>query len=167
MAERAPGELTPTCILAMVAEDGSYDHVLRAAVHLAGRRGARLILWDSTTASSFTDPAATEASAEGAGDRFGALLSDVELEQLGRPAMARAVLDARQAGIDAWARLGTAHGADVLVEEAGTLGADLIVLPEELDDPGVLERLRGDTVEKARDEASVPVLVVDRSGALR
>src|SRR5919201_4014256 len=167
MAQRALDELAPTCVLAMVAEDGSYDHVRRAAVQLAARRGVRLILWDSSTASSFTDPVASEVSAEGAGEGFGALLSDVELEQLGRPAMARAVLDARKEGIDAWARLAISHGADVLAEEARVLGADLIVLPEELDDPGVVDRIRGDTVEKTREQASVPVVVVDRSGALR
>jgi nucleotide-binding universal stress UspA family protein len=151
----------------MVDEDGTYDHVWRAALDLARRRGARLILWDSSTASSFTEPVASEMSAEGAGERFGALLTDVELEQLGRSQMARQVLQAREAGVDAWARLASEHGADALAEEARRLGADLIVLPEELDDPGLVERLRGETVDKARDESSVPVAVVDRSGSIR
>jgi nucleotide-binding universal stress UspA family protein len=166
MAGRTRDDLTPTCILAMVAEDGSYEHVRRAAMHLAERRGARLILWDSSTASSFTEPVASEVSAEGTGEKFGALLTDVELEQLGRAEMARQVLEAREAGIDAWARLASEHGADALAEEARGLGADLIVLPQELDEPGLLERLRGDTLDKARDESSVPVVVVDRSGSL-
>jgi nucleotide-binding universal stress UspA family protein len=151
----------------MVDEDGTFDHVRRAAVDLAGRAGARLILWDSSTASSFTEPVASEMSAEGAGERFGALLTDVELEQLGRPQMARQVLQAREAGVDAWARLASQHGADALAQEARRLGADLILLPEELDDAGLVDRLRGETVEKARDEASVPVAVVDRSGSIR
>jgi nucleotide-binding universal stress UspA family protein len=167
MAQRAIDELTPTCILAMVDEEGTYDYVRRAAVDLARSRGARLILWDSSTASSFTEPVASEMSAEGTGERFGALLTDVELEQLGRPQMARQVLEAREAGIDAWARLASEHGADALADEARQLGADLIVLPEELDDPGLVERLRGETVEKAKEESSVPVAVVDRSGAIR
>jgi nucleotide-binding universal stress UspA family protein len=147
MAERAPDQLSPTCILAMVAEDGSLEHVRRAALQLAARKGARLILWDSSTASSFTDP--------------------MPSELLGRPAMAKAVIEAREAGVEAWARLALSHGADVLAGEARSLGADLIVLPEELDDPGMVEKLRGETVEKARDQASVPVVVVDRSGAIR
>jgi nucleotide-binding universal stress UspA family protein len=167
MAQPTREELAPTCILAMVDEDGTYDHVWRAALDLARRRGARLILWDSSTASSFTEPVASEMSAEGAGERFGALLTDVELEQLGRSQMARQVVQAREAGVDAWARLASEHGADALADEARRLGADLIVLPEELDDPGLVERLRGETVDKARDESSVPVAVVDRSGSIR
>jgi len=166
MAQGKRQNLTPTCILALVAEDGSYDHVRRAAAHLAGRRGARLILWDTSTASSFTEPVASELSAEGAGDRFGALLTDVDLEQLGRPEMAGQVREAREAGIDGWGRLASEHGAESLADEARRLGADLIVVPEELGDPGVVDRLRGDTLEKAREEASVPVVVVDRSGSI-
>src|SRR5437870_13853008 len=92
--------LAATCILAMVAEDGSLDHVRRAAVDLARERGARLILWDSSTASAFTEPVSSNVSAEGAGDRFGALLGDVELEELGRPEIARQVLEAREAGVE-------------------------------------------------------------------
>ena len=167
MAQRAKDELLPRCILAMVDEDGAYDHVRRAAVDLALRGGARLILWDSSTASSFTEPVASDMSAEGAGERFGALLTDVELEQLGQPQMARQVLEAREAGVDTWARLASQHGADALADEARRLGADLILLPAELDDPGLVDRLRGETVEKARGEAAVPVAVVERPGSIR
>ena len=41
------------------------------------------------------------------------------------------------------------------------------VLPAEMDDPDIVDRLRGETLEDARNAASVPVAVVDgRSGVV-
>ena len=45
-------------------------------------------------------------------------------------------------------------------------GADLLVLPEELGEPGVIDRLRGDTLDEAEEASPIPIVVVDRSGNL-
>jgi hypothetical protein len=40
------------------------------------------------------------------------------------------------------------------------------LLPEELGEPGLIDRLRGDTLEEAEDTSPIPIVVVDRSGNL-
>jgi hypothetical protein len=150
-------------IVALVDEAGDLDHVLRAGIEMVeGSAGARLILYDASSASAFTEPVAAPVSAEGVADEYGSLLSPEDLDKLGRPEVARRVRDARARGIDAWGRLASDHGIEPLMEFARSQDADLVLLPEELGDPTVLERLRGDTIEDAEESAEVPYQVVAR-----
>ncbi len=158
--------LAPTCVAAFVDESGDFDHARRAAVRLAAKHGARLILYDATTASAFTEPVPAEIAAEGAPEQFGSLLSDIDLERLGRARLAEQVREARREGIDAWAHLASHHGADAFVEVAAKQGADLLVVPEELGEPGVVDRLRGETLEDTEEASPIPIVVVDRAGNL-
>jgi hypothetical protein len=80
-------------------------------------------------------------------------LSDQDLVKLGREPFARKVAAAREAGVDAWGWLASDHGTDALVDYAREHGADLILLPADLEDPGLAERLKGETVGKAVSEA--------------
>jgi hypothetical protein len=158
--------LSPTRIAAFVDEAGAYDHVTRAGIDLAREHGAGLILYDSTSASAFREPVASELSAEGVGEDVPPLLSPEELETQGHHALAEQVARARTVGVDAWGRLASEHGAGAFLEFAETQGADLLLVPAELDDPGIVERLRGETLEEARSGAAARVLAVDRSGRL-
>ena len=157
---------TPTCIAALVDEAGDYDHVTRAATDLAAEAGARLLLYDVSSASAFREPVASELSAEGVGEEFGPLLTEEDLETLGHHPLAERVRAARAAGIDAWGRLASEHGAEPFLEFAEREGADLVLVPAELDDPGLVDRLRGETLEDAEASATVPVVPVDRTGRL-
>jgi hypothetical protein len=89
--------------------------------------------------------------AEGA--QFGDPLSDQDLVKLGREPFARKVVAAREAGVDAWGWLASDHGTDALVDYARGHRADVVLLPADLDDPGLAERLKGETVDKAVEEA--------------
>jgi nucleotide-binding universal stress UspA family protein len=80
------------------------------------------------------------------------------------------VAAAREAGVDAWGWLASDHGTDALVTYARDHGADLILLPADLEDPGLSERLKGETVEKAVEEAEetaagLAVVLVDADGS--
>ncbi|HEY7282626.1 MAG TPA: hypothetical protein VID47_13650 [Actinomycetota bacterium] len=159
--------LHPTCIAAFVDEAGQYDHVVDAAVDLASANASRLILYDSSSASAFREPVASSMSAEGVGDDVPSLLSQEDLERLGHHTLAERVRAARAAGVDAYGRLASDHGAEPFLAFARSQGADLILVPQELEDPGVVERLRGETAGDARDEAGgIRVLTVDRTGRL-
>jgi nucleotide-binding universal stress UspA family protein len=80
------------------------------------------------------------------------------------------VAAAREAGVDAWGWLASDHGTDALVTYARDHGADLILLPADLEDPGLGERLKGETVDKAVEEATetaagLAVVLVDADGS--
>jgi nucleotide-binding universal stress UspA family protein len=140
-------------LVAYVSEDDELDHVRDAAVEIGGKRGAKVILYDRDSASAFSDPMPNQWGSQAEGAQFGDPLSDQELVKLGREPFARKVAAAREAGVDAWGWLASDHGTDALVAYARDHGADLILLPADLEDPDLGERLKGETVEAAVEEA--------------
>jgi nucleotide-binding universal stress UspA family protein len=140
-------------LVAYVSEDDELDHVRDAAVEIGGRGGARVILYDRDSASAFSDPMPNQWASQAEGAQFGDPLSDQELIKLGREPFARKVAAARQTGVDAWGWLASDHGTDAVVQYARDHDADLLLLPADLEDPGLAERLKGETVEAAVEEA--------------
>jgi nucleotide-binding universal stress UspA family protein len=149
-------------LVAYVSEDDELDHVRDAALELGARAGARVILYDRDSASAFADPMPNQWGSQAEGAQFGDPLSDQDLVKLGREPFARKVAAAREAGVDAWGWLASDHGTDALVTYAREHEADLVLLPADLEDPGLAERLKGETVDKAVEEAteSAPGLAV-------
>jgi nucleotide-binding universal stress UspA family protein len=157
-------------LVAYTGEGDDLDHVGRAAVRLAGTHGAQVILYDRDAASAFSDPLPNQWASKGEGAQFSDPLSDEELVKLGREPLARQVTAARDQGVDAWAWLPEKHGTDELVSYARRHGADAILLPEDLDEPGLAERLKGETVSAAVDAAEeaangIAVLLVRPDGS--
>lgn len=143
----------PRPLIAWIGEDGELDHVLRAALDRARADGARVILYDHDTASAFSDPVPNEWASQDEGDLFNDPLDDAQLVKLGLEPLARKVAAARRDGLDAWGWPATAHGTGEAVDYARRHGAGLLLLPDDLDDPGLRQRLRGETVDKAVQEA--------------
>ena len=140
-------------LVAYVSEDDELDHVRDAALEI-GRGGAKVILYDRDSASAFADPMPNQWGSQAEGAQFGDPLSDQDLVKLGREPFARKVAAAREAGVDAWGWLASDHGTDALVTYAREHEADLVLLPADLEDPGLAERLKGETVDKAVEEAT-------------
>jgi hypothetical protein len=154
----------PTCIIAYTSEDDRYKHVRKAAFETALAAEARLILYDIDAAGMFNAPLPTVWSGDVDDDLFGHLLTPEELEMAGRPEMAAQVRTARSAHIDAYGWLPAKKGAGGIAEYADEQGADLIMMPAEMEDPGIFDKLRGATVEKAVEETHRPIAVVDQEG---
>ena len=156
-------------LVAYVSEDEELDHVRDAATEIGRRSGAKVILYDRDSASAFSDPMPNQWASQAEGAQFHDPLSDQELVKLGREPFARKVAAAREAGVDAWGWLASDHGTDALVAYARDHGADLILLPADLEDPGLSERLKGETVSKAVEEAeesaSLAVVLVAPDGS--
>ena len=155
MSDRQPDDAVAGArlLVAYVSEDDELDHVRDAALEIGRRGGAKVILYDRDSASAFADPMPNQWGSQAEGAQFGDPLSDQDLVKLGREPFARKVAAAREAGVDAWGWLASDHGTDAVVAYARDHGADLILLPADLEDPGLGERLKGETVDKAVEEA--------------
>lgn len=155
---------SPKCIIAYTAEDDRFRAVRQAAIQTARESDARLILYDFDAASAFSSPLPSNWSGEGSEELFPDLLEPEHLEQAGRHRIAVQVLEARNKGVDAYGWLPDKKSAEELAEYADKQAADLIMLPAELRDPGLFDRWRGASAEKAAEETGRPIAVVDEDG---
>ena len=159
---------SPTCIIAYTSEDDRYQAVLNAAEETAKAANARLILFDSDAASRVSEPLPSNWSGQGADELFDSdTLSADDLERAGRHAMAEKVRHARGLGIEAFGWLPKSKSADAIVEYADREHADLIMLPGELDDRSLFDRLKGKpSIDDMAENADRPLAVVDKDGTI-
>ena len=154
----------PTCIIAYTSEDNSFPEVRKAAMEAARQAEARLILYDIDAATPFAKPLPTDVSAEGGKDHVPNRLTVADLERAGRPEVMKQLQTALSMGIDAYAWLPGEVGGDALAEYANHENADLIMMPEEMQDPGLIDRIRNKTVDSAAEESHRPIAVVRANG---
>jgi hypothetical protein len=151
-------------ILAYTSEDGRLDAVRQAAVDLARREQARLILYDVDAAGIFQKPLPTDWSGQGSEAGFGDVLGPADLERAGRHAIAAQVSEAREAGVDAWAWLPGDLRARSLADYVGRVGAAVVVIPPEMGHPGGpledLVRAKPEEIEEGAGREGVEVVVV-------
>ena len=134
---------SPTRIVAYIREDERYASVRQAALETAKASNAQLILYDADAASRFASPLPTWWDGDGAEREFGDRLTPEELEKAGRHDFAEQVRRARVSGIEAWGWLPSSRKAEAFVEYADAQGADLLIVPEDLGDEGLMAKLRG------------------------
>lgn len=156
--------LRPRVIVAVTGEHDRHDPVRARAADLAARHGGTVILYDLDAAGPFESPVPTNWSAEGAEEQLPDRLAPDDLERAGRAAVADQVRSLRDGGVDAWAWLPPKPGGEALATYAREQGAELILVPEDLESPGLLQRLQGNDAEEARAAADVPVVVVRAGG---
>jgi|GEM_PF-2478260 len=155
---------SPTCIIAYTSEDGRYDSVVEAAIQTASQSQARLILYDIDAATLFAKPTPTEWSGDTEESDWPDRLTEEDLERAGRHPVAQQVARARELGIDAFGWLPSKKGADELAEYADQQNADLIMLPADMEEPGLFDRLRHATVHDAVEQTQRPIAVVHENG---
>lgn len=152
----------PTRIIAYMGEDEHSARVAEVAITKAKETAAQLILYDADAASRLGPPLPTWWSAEGSGDAFPDRLNPDELEAAGRGQHAELVRDARAKGVDAYGWLPSARGAKGLANYAAKVGADLLILPADLEDIGLFARIKGEnTPGEIEQQAQIPVLTVE------
>lgn len=159
---------TVSTILAYTSEDGRYDAVRRAGVELALKNSATLILYDVDAAGVFgEEPMPTWFGSEGEDELYPDRLSPHDLETLGRHEIARQVEAARAEGAKAYGWLTGSKAAGRLAEYVQAQRVDAVLLPAELDDAGLFQRLRGNSVDAIKDQVECDVYLVDEQGTVR
>lgn len=140
----------PTCIVACTDETGRYAGVLSTAIERAKDSGARLILYAVDAGGTFTDARPNKWAGEGEEQVYDKPLGAIELEKLGLHGLATQVQQAVSAGVDASLWLPQGNPAEELAAYATREGANLVLIPADIDPPEVAEQLRTET-ENATD----------------
>lgn len=150
------------CIIAYTGEGERYWPLIEKSIDLANARSARLIFYDTDSASMFANPLPTWWSADGEEEQFPNRLTPEHLEKAGQDELKRRVEHARGLGVDAYGWLASKRDADALAEYAQEQRATLIVVPSTLDDGGLKNWIQGQpSVEDVADAAYQPVIKVE------
>ena len=147
-------------IVVVTGEDDRYAPVRTRASAMAAGSPSTVILYDLDAPGVFSSPVPTEWSGEGEQELTPERMGPEELEAQGRKPLADQVRNLRDVGIDAWAWLPTSADASALAEFAERQGADVILVPRDLEEPGLLERLQGKAARDAGEETQIPVVAV-------
>jgi nucleotide-binding universal stress UspA family protein len=147
-------------IVAVTGEDDRYAPVRSRASAMAAGSASTVILYDVDAPGMFSSPVPTEWSGEGEQELTPERMGPEELEAQGRKPLADQVRNLRDVGVDAWAWLPTSADAGALAEYAERQGADVILVPRDPDEPGLLERLQGKAASETQDETQIPVVAV-------
>jgi hypothetical protein len=150
-------------IVAVTGEDDRYRAVRSRATALAAGGRGTVILYDLDAGGLFASPLPTGWSGEGeqelaeqeAGPRD--RLDPDELDVAGRAEVADQVRQLRSMGVDAWAWLPTSKDAGDLAEYAERQGASLVLVPPDLTQPSLVDKVVGRTsVDQADQHSPVP-----------
>jgi hypothetical protein len=158
-ASSSPGPV----VLVVTAEDDRYAVARAEATRLASEGSGRMILYDWDAATVLGDPLPSNWSAEGAADDLPGELDEKDLEIAGRAPIAGQIAEARDAGVQATAWLPSEPGPEALVKYAREHGVSTIVVPQELETAGELERLTtaaADPAKGIRERADARVVLV-------
>ena len=154
----------PNCIVAYVKESDEYDSLVSESVQTALVSQARLILYDADAASRFAAPLPTVWSgsvSSGDPDLSSCRMTPEQLELAGRGRLAEQVREARGLGVDAFGWLPSSRGSEALAEYVHQQDADLVIVPDDLEDRSLIEWLRGDpSAAGIADETATPTVLV-------
>jgi hypothetical protein len=147
-------------IVAVTGEDDRYRAVRSRATALAAGGQGTVILYDLDAGGLFASPVPTAWSGEGereltdeeAGPRD--RLDPDELDTAGRGAVADQVRQLRSMGVDAWAWLPTSKDAADLAAYAERQGASVVLVPPDLQEPNLIEKVVGNEGAAQADEHS-------------
>lgn len=153
----------------LATDDGrnaGYGAMRDKALAWAREQDARVILYDRTSESYFVDPYSSgpwTADVESGKGREG-LLGPDDLELLGRHYLALQVTGANRAGVDASAYLSSKPGPRGMADVVQRLGVDVVVLPATVAQASLIDRVRGNTLDRFREVLPVEVMLGDARG---
>ena len=153
-------DTAPRTIVAVTGEDDRYARVRSRASAMAAGTAATVILYDLDAAGMFSSPTPTEWSGEGQQELTPERMDPDELEAQGRKPLADQVRSLRSVGVDAWGWLPSSKDTKDLAAYAEREGADVILVPPDLEKPGLVERVQGADADAARDETPIPIVTV-------
>jgi len=154
-----------------VTDDGrrpAYARTRSSAIRLAATVGADLIFYDRSAESRFVDSYPSGSwTADNDGPHGERLLDASEVRALGRGYLAAQIGEATERGVHARAWLPRHVGGRGIDECVGRFDATLVMVPDVLDHPSLLDRLRGHPERSLAVAINAPTLVVGSAGELR
>jgi len=150
----------------VVADDGKNEtlaKLLEATSKFASARSAAMILYDMSAISYLINPyPSSEYQKENS-----TVIEKNQLSVIGREYLSNQLSVCESLGVKAGAVIPTSHGFSHLSTWAEKESADLIVIPNSMVRPGLIDRLKGYTLNNLINSTVIPILVYSENGNAR
>lgn len=159
----------PKSIMVYATEDHRHPALQDEALKTASAAQATLIFYDIDAPDQLGSPRPTAWSADIDEEVVGGeddLMDPQHLEAAGQHELAEQVQKARDQGVEAFGWLPKDKSVDSMVEYADAHGVDVIMVPAELADASLIDRIRGRSLAKLEEDAHAPVVVVAADGTV-
>lgn len=158
-----------TYLVLLTTDDGrdpAYAAMREGALGWARSGEYRVVLYDRSAESYFVDPYPNGAWAADVDDgpTRERLLSARDLEIVGRHYLADQVRQAEAGGLEVSAWLPPTPGTAGMAEAIDRFGVDVVILPASMSAPSLVDRVRGNTLDRFRSALAVDILVGDAGG---
>lgn len=144
-------------------DKSEFQDLRSAASELAAYKSSEVILYDLSAASTF---ALVSAYPEEDREKWFRTLNKDDLSFLGRGFLVGQIERLESQGLSGGAILPEKPGFAHLAEWASQENIDLILIPEALVRPGLLDRLKGFSLDTLIEHTDIPVVVYDSDEAL-
>jgi len=147
----------------MVTDDGKQPELgimRRDIAEFASKKCASILLYDLSAASYLVSPYPSEVHEK----EMKRALTTKELTRFGRRYLAEQLDALKDLGKESGGILPTGHGFGHLAEWAERENIDLIVIPDSLVKPGLIDRIKGYTMKVLQEHTDLPVLIYGKSG---
>ena len=141
-------------------KDQQMSNIRKDLIPFAIGQEAALILYDISAASYLVNPYPNSQAVE----ELNRPLSTMDLALLGRQYLIDQIDHLDQHGVCAGAILPTGHGFATLGSWAEQENIDLVVIPEQMVQPGLFDRIKGYSLNKLLDNTKIPVLISKGDG---
>jgi hypothetical protein len=163
-----PGATSTFLVATDRGDDPASAVTLELGLQLAREAGARVVLYDRSAESSFTDPFEAPAWAGGQLPIWEQLLSPPQLKHLGYGYLAEQLSYAKAMALDAAAWLPFGVGPSAMGRCSAAWGVTHVVMPAKVANPSVWARLRGHTLADFQTNLpGVEILLVHPDGRLQ
>jgi hypothetical protein len=160
-----PGATSTFLVATDRGDDPASAMILETALQLAREAGARVVLYDRSAESLFTDPFEAPKWASGQIPTWEQLLSAPQLRPLGYGYLAEQLAYARGMGLEAMVWLPFGSGPAVMARCCAAWHVTHVVLPAKVAHPSWRARLRGHTLADFQAHLrGVELLLVDADG---
>ena len=147
--------------LTQMVEPDPLSSLKSQAINLAMANNAELVLFEVSAASYLISPYPEEDKT-----RWVRILNENDLVRFGRESVAKQIIAIKNDGINAGAILPTTHGFKHLSEWAEKETVDLIMIPDSMVQPSLLDRLRGYSLKVLLENTNKQVVVVNEDGSM-
>lgn len=160
LADKIPFPVRQMLVLTDDGQSPQLAAMREASAEFAVKKSSSILLYDLSGGSFLTSPYPSEEYEHD----FNRPIDKKDLNRFGRRFLVNQLEEFEARGVSTRVILPVGHGFVQLAERASRANVDLIVIPDYLEKPSLIDRIKGYTLKNLLDTTDIPLLVYRKDG---